>query len=205
MSEIKHVIFDLGGVLIDWNPRYLYQKIWEEEKKVDWFLSEICDSDWNEEQDAGRSLLEGTVIKIQEYPEHAEPIKAYYDRWEEMLGGVIQETVDIFEEIKSTGQHNLYALTNWSAETFPIAEARYPFLKKFEGIVVSGLEKNRKPFHSFYQLMLQRYDLDPQECAFIDDNMRNIQAAQELGIHAIHYINPILLRDKLSMLNILKN
>jgi len=205
MSEIKHVIFDLGGVLIDWNPRYLYRKIWEDEKKVEWFLSEICDSDWNEEQDAGRSLLEGTVSKIKEYPEHAEPIKAFYDRWEEMLGGVIQETLDIFTELKSGGEHHLYALTNWSQETFPIAQERYGFLKEFEGIVVSGVEKDRKPFYSFYKLLLDRYELDPSECVFIDDNERNVNAAQELGIKSIHYTNPILLRDKLQMLGILQN
>ncbi len=203
MSKIKHVIFDLGGVLIDWNPRYLYRKIWEDEEKIDWFLSDICDMNWNEQQDAGRSLLEGTVEKIKEYPEHAEHIKAYYERWEEMLGGTIPESVDIMGEIKSAGRHQLYALTNWSAETFPIAEKRYAFLKEFDGIVVSGIEKDRKPYHSFYQVLFDRYSLRANECVFIDDNERNVKAADNLGMHAIHYVNPILLRDKLQMLEVL--
>ena len=203
MPHIKHVIFDLGGVLIDWNPRYLYRKIWDDEEKIDWFLKEICDSDWNEAQDAGRSLLEGTVIKIQEYPEHAEPIKAFYDRWEEMLGGPIDGTVELFQQLKTKQQYDLYALTNWSAETFPIAQERYSFLQDFDGIVVSGIEKDRKPHHSFYELILHRYDLEPGSCLFIDDNARNVAAAKEVGINAVQFISPEMLVEDLKMHDLL--
>jgi len=203
MSTIKHIIFDLGGVLIDWNPRYLYRKIWEDEEKVNWFLTEICDPAWNEEQDAGRSLLEATAIKIQEYPVHAEPIKAFYDRWDEMLGGVIEGTLEIFRELRTKTHLDLYALTNWSAETFPIAQERYSFLGEFDGLVVSGEEKDRKPYHSFYQTLLGRYNLSPADCIFIDDNARNVAAGKELGIASIQFTSPELLRDKLKMLDVL--
>jgi len=149
------------------------------------------------------SLLEGTVEKIKEFPEHAEPIKAFYDRWEEMLGGVIEGTLDIFNQIKGDGKYKLYALTNWSAETFPIAQEKYSFLGEFEGVVVSGVEKDRKPFPSFYETILTRYNLDPKECVFIDDNARNVAAAEEMGITSIRFISPELLRDKLASLDII--
>lgn len=198
MSNKKTIIFDLGGVLIDWNPKYLYRKIIDDEKQIDWFLENICDMHWNEQQDAGRSLMEGTIEKIKKHPDQAEKIKAYYERWSEMLGGPIEGTVSILRQLKESEDYRLYALTNWSAETFPIAQERYDFLQWFKGIVVSGVEKMRKPQAEFYQLILDRYNINASDSLFIDDNMRNVQAAEALGIDSIHYLSSKQLRKELT-------
>lgn len=194
---INTIIFDLGGVLIDWNPRYLYQKIFETEKEIDYFLENICTSDWNEEQDAGRSLAEGTRLLIEKHPEHKAAIEHFYNRWEEMLKGEISGTVEILEKLKKSGKYSLYALTNWSSETFTIAEERFEFLSYFDGIVVSGAEKDRKPYPSFYQLMLDRYAIDPKTAVFIDDRYSNIEGAEKVGILGIHYTDPQKLEEVL--------
>lgn len=198
MSSKKTIIYDLGGVLIDWNPKYLYRKIFDEESQIDWFLENICDMHWNEQQDAGRSLMEGTIEKIKQHPDQAEKIKAYYERWSEMLGGPIDDSVTILKQLKEGNNYNLYALTNWSAETFPIAQERYDFLQWFEGIVVSGVEKMRKPQIEFYQLILDRYNIDPSESLFIDDNLRNVQAAQAHGIDSIQFLSATQLKKELT-------
>lgn len=194
---INTIIFDLGGVLIDWNPRYLYEKVFKTEKEIDYFLDNICTSDWNEEQDGGRSLAEATKILVDQYPEHKTAIEHYYGRWEEMLKGDIPGTVRVLEKLKESGKYKLYALTNWSSETFPIAEQRFEFLSYFDGIVVSGTEKDRKPFPSFYQLMLDRYAIDPKTAVFIDDRYSNIEGAEKVGISGIHYIDPVQLEKEL--------
>ena len=203
MSSKKTIIFDLGGVLINWNPKNLFRKIFDDEAKMDWFLSNICDMHWNEQQDAGRPLIEGTISKIKEHPEHAEEIKAYYERWTEMLGVPIKETVSILKQLKASGNYNLYALTNWSAETFPIAIERYDFLQWFEGIVVSGTEKMKKPDPDFYQLILDRYNIDASLSLFIDDNQRNVEAANAHGIESIHYVGAQKLSKELEKRSIL--
>lgn len=187
---IKAIIFDLGGVLVDWNPKYLYKKIFTDESEMKSFLETICTNDWNEEQDAGRTLQEATEVLIKEYPEQEENIKAYYGRWEEMLNGPIEGTVEIFKQLKELGKYKIYALTNWSAETFPIAKQKYDFLNWFDGVVVSGTEKIRKPDPAFFQILLDRYNLKPEEVLFIDDNFRNVKSALKMGIDSIHFISP---------------
>lgn len=200
---INTIIFDLGGVLIDWNPKYLYRKIFNTEEEVDYFLDNICTPDWNEEQDAGRSLLEGTNFLVKKHPAHKENIEHYYNRWEEMLAGDIPETVQILERLKNSKQYNIYALTNWSGETFSIAEERFDFLKWFDGIVVSGVEKDRKPHPAFYQLMLDRFSIDPTTAVFIDDRYSNIEGAEKVGIAGIHYTDPEKLLEALKSKGIL--
>lgn len=198
------IIFDLGGVLIDWNPDYVFDAIFAgnpERKKH--FYENICTSDWNEEQDAGRSLQAATDLLLDEHPEWQDEIVAYYGRWREMLGGPIQETVDIFRELKAANGHRFYALTNWSAETFPVALEKFDFLHWFDGIVVSGTEKTRKPFPEFYQILLDRYDVAPSEAVFIDDNHRNVLAARAMGIESIHFQSAAGLREELMDLGIL--
>lgn len=194
---INTIIFDLGGVLIDWNPKHLYRKIFSDEVEIDNFLNTICTSDWNEEQDAGRTLKEATETLVKEHPEHEENIRAYYSRWEEMLGGAIEGTVDIFKKLKAAKTYKIYALTNWSAETFPIAQQKFELLNWFDGVVVSGTEKYRKPFPKFYHILLERYNVKPEEALFIDDNERNIKAARELGIDSIHFLSPPQLVEEL--------
>lgn len=191
------IIFDLGGVLIDWNPRYLYRKIFKTEQEIDWFLQHVCTNEWNEKQDGGRSFEEATQELLQKFPEHETPIRAWYGRWKETIQGPIQGTVDILQSIRDAKSHRLYALTNWSAETFPWALERFDFLHWFDGIVVSGVEKTRKPFPEFYHILLNRYQVDPAKALFIDDNIHNVDAAVKLGIETIHFQHPPGLRDQL--------
>lgn len=194
---ITTIIFDLGGVLVDWNPEYLYRKIFTDEAEMKHFLTSVCTPDWNEEQDAGRSLHDATEILVKEFPDHEENIRCFYGRWEEMLGGAIEGTVDIFKKLKESKRYKIYALTNWSAETFPIAQQHYDFLNWFDGVVVSGTEKMRKPVPEFYNLLLQRYNVKPEEAIFIDDNLRNVEAARKVGITSIHFASPEQLSNEL--------
>jgi 2-haloacid dehalogenase len=189
-TEFTTIIFDLGGVLIDWNPRYVYNQVFDSEEKIDWFFENICTSEWNEKQDAGRSLQEATEELVAEYPGHEKEIRAYYHRWEEMLGGPIHETVEILRALIDSKKYKIYALTNWSAETFPVAVQRYNFLQWFDGIIMSGEEKTRKPFPEIYQLLLDRFDVDAREAIFIDDSIRNIRGAEAIGIAGIHFQSP---------------
>lgn len=202
--KIDNVIFDLGGVLVDWNPEYLYYNFFKQDReKMSWFLENVCTNDWNMEQDAGRSLNEATQILLDKFPEHREAIRAFYGRWEEMLKGEIKGTKLILNELHSLNEKKLYALTNWSAETFPIAQRRFSFLNLFEGIVVSGEEHTRKPFDKIYQILLDRYDLIAEKSVFIDDNNDNIRAAQSMGFYAILFKSPEQLRSELIELNLL--
>ena len=197
------IIFDLGGVLIDWNPDYVFDKIFTNPARKRFFYENICTPDWNEEQDAGRPIEEATKLLLAQHPEWEAEIKAYYGRWREMLGGPIEETVDIFRELKAYGNHRIYALTNWSAETFPVALETFDFLHWFDGIVVSGTEKTRKPFPVFYQILLDRYEVQPEKAVFIDDNHRNVLAARAMGIESIHFQSAAGLREELGKLGVL--
>ena len=203
MDRINTIIFDLGGVLIDWNPRYVYRTVFKTEKEIDWFFENIATHDWNENQDAGYPIAKGTEELVAKYPEWEKEIRAYYGRWTEMLGGSIHDTVEIFRQLKQKPELKTYALTNWSAETFPIALERFDFLHWFDGRVVSGEEKTRKPFPEFYQRLLNRYNVNPTLSLFIDDNLRNVKAAEELGIKGIHFHNPNQLSEALNKIELI--
>ncbi len=203
MKKINAIIFDLGGVLVDWNPKYVYRTIFEKEKEMEWFFENICTFEWNEEQDAGRSLAEATELLVKKYPSHESNIRAYYDRWEEMLGGPIEETVEILAELKKNSGLKLYALTNWSAETFPIALKKYEFLHWFDGRIVSGEEKIRKPFPELYKRLIHKYSIDPSTALYLDDNARNLIPAKELGMETIHFQSPEQFRNELKALNLI--
>ena len=200
---INTIIFDLGAVLINWNPQHLYRKLIADDEQRQYFLDNICTSDWNEEQDAGRSLADGTEFLVSKHPEHEENIRAFYSRWDEMLAGPIQGTVDIFKALKESGKYKIYALSNWSAETFEIAQREFDFLNWFDGMVVSGVEKIRKPDPAFYNLLLTRYQVKPEEAVFIDDNYRNILAAEALGIKSVHFTSAEDLSSALKKLSVL--
>ena len=197
--SINTIIFDLGGVLIDWNPRYVYRKIFKTEEEIDWFLQNVTTSEWNENQDAGYPLHKATEELVAKHPEWEPEIKAYYGRWLEMLGEDIHDTVQILYKLKRSSKYKLYALTNWSAETFHHALERFEFFKVFDGIVVSGQEKMRKPSADFYKILLERYHLDPSRTIFIDDSLRNVQGAEAVGITGIHFHNPSQLREELQI------
>ena len=204
-NNIETIIFDLGAVLIDWNPRHLYRKIFKTEEEITWFLENICTSEWNDNQDAGRSFAEATEELIAKHPEWEAPVRAWYDRWQETIQGPIHETVEILKTIKDSNRYRLYALTNWSAETFPWALSTFDFLHWFEGIVVSGVEKMRKPQPEFYQILFDRYDVDPNTALFIDDNIKNIRAGKEVGLTTIHFESSDQLRKDLERIGILRN
>ena len=203
MKTIDTIIFDLGGVLIDWNPEYVYLDVFEgDREKMQWFFDNICTQDWNENQDAGYPLQKATEERVALFPEHEELIRMFYGRWVEMLGGAIAETVSILRKLVDHPQYKVVALTNWSHETFPIALERFEFLHWFEGIIVSGEEKTRKPFKEIYELTLSRFNIEAQNAVFIDDNLRNIKAAETLGINGIHFESPQMLVKQLKTLDI---
>lgn len=197
MSKVDTIVFDLGGVLIDWNPRYLYRKIFKTEEEITWFMENICTSEWNDQQDAGRSFELATQELVALHPEHEAPIRAWYDRWQESIGGPIQGTVQLLDAIRAKKKYKLYALTNWSAETFPWALDNFEFLHWFEGIVVSGREKTRKPFADIYDILIKRHIIEPRHALFIDDNIKNIHGAQSAGLQTIRFESPEQLRAEL--------
>ena len=201
-SNIDTIIFDFGGVLIDWNPRHLYRTLINDEEKLEWFLKNICTDEWNLEQDRGRSLKAATESLIKKFPAHKDLIEAYYGKWEQMLKGEITETVEILHELKK--KFKIYGLTNWSAETFPVALERFNFLKLFDGIVVSGDEKLIKPDKEIFHLLLTRYNLLAENCLFIDDNIKNVQAAAALGFHVIHFTNSENMKEKLISIKLIE-
>ncbi|PZR28067.1 MAG: HAD family hydrolase [Citrobacter freundii] len=204
MSSINTIIFDLGGVLVDWSPNYVFHETYfESPAQRKYFFENICTSDWNEEQDAGRSYVEATQELVAKFPEWESQIRDYYGRWSDMLKAPIPETVEILKKLKESGKYKLYALTNWHAGLFDIALTRYGFLHWFDGRVVSGEEMTRKPFPEFYHRLLTRYGVKPEEAIFIDDNLRNVKAAEELGIRSIHFTSPAGLEKELATLNIL--
>ena len=202
-QSVHTVVFDLGGVLIDWNPDYVYKHIYPDPSERQWFFDNICTHDWNLQQDAGRSLMEATEEKVKEHPQYENEIRAFYGRWEEMLGDAIHDTVEILDAIRSRGDHRLYALTNWSHETFPVALDRFDFLGWFEGIVVSGHEKTIKPLREIYEILLNRYSIEPSGALFIDDNRDNVSGAHAAGMQAVHFSSPSDLRNDLTRLGVL--
>jgi len=201
--QIETIIFDFGAVLIDWEPRRLYRKIFDNENDMEEFLTKICTHDWNVQQDAGRTLEDATNLLVKKHPKFKSEIEAFYGRWEEMLGGPIQSTVDILELLQKRNTHRLYGLTNWSAETFPIALRDYYFLQYFEGILVSGVEKLIKPDPEIYKLILERYDINPKTAIFIDDSEKNVKGAEACGIKGIHFKSGEQLKKDLEKLGVL--
>ena len=202
-QKIETIIFDLGGVLVDWNPKYVYNEVFEgDTEKVDWFLNNICTSYWNIQQDAGKLMSVATEELVAKYPECEDWIRLFYDRWEDMLKGDIPETVAILKNLKASNKYRIYALTNWSAETFHIALERFDFLQLFEGILVSGAEKMIKPNKDIYELCLNRFNINPQKAIFIDDNEANVLGAESVGLKAIRFTSAAQLKTDLEKLSL---
>ncbi|HEX4851981.1 MAG TPA: HAD family phosphatase [Puia sp.] len=203
MKKIDTVVFDLGNVLIDWNPDYVYREIFPDEKERRWFFQNICTSEWNEEQDAGRSLSDATELLVKKFPEHEKNIRTYYDRWQDMLGGPIPGSVEILRHLRFNTDKNLYALTNWSHETFPVALEKYDFLHWFKGRVVSGEEKTRKPFPTIYETLVKRFQIDPDTSVYVDDNLLNLEHPNKMGFHTIHFHSSDQFKSELNELGVL--
>lgn len=189
-TVIDTIIFDLGAVLIDWNPEFLYRKIFDDESEMRYFLKNICTPEWNAQQDAGRKWADAVDLLLPQHPEYENEIRAYWQRWPEMLNGPISGTVEILQEIKKQNKYRLLALTNWSEETWPYAWEQYHFLQWFEGILVSGKEHMKKPDPRIYHLLIERYGIEPERSLFIDDSRANVESAQAVGIQAVHFTSP---------------
>lgn len=197
------VVFDLGGVLIDWNPRHLYRKLFAgDEAAMDEFLATVCTQEWNEGQDAGRSFAAGAALLKRRHPDKADLIDAYGMRFDEMMKGPIAGSVAILEELRQR-RVPLYGITNWSSETYPLAVRRFDFLQWFQGILVSGEVGLIKPDPRIYRLFLKRFGIDPKAAAYIDDNPVNTEAARAFGIHGIPFTTPAALRRELEDLRLL--
>jgi len=181
------VVFDLGGVMIDWNPRHLYQDIFRNHAEMEFFLKAVCNDVWNHQQDAGRPFQEGVDELVALYPLYEPEIRAYWERWEEMLGEANGPMIDLQQKFLAAEGYNVYALTNWSAETMPIATERYAFLHNFDGMVVSGEEKCAKPDEKIFEILLERFQLTAEKTVFIDDSLKNVDTARKMGIQAIHF------------------
>ncbi|WP_336960102.1 HAD family phosphatase [Chryseobacterium contaminans] len=200
--KIKNIIFDFGGVLMDWNPRYFFKDYFNDDEKMEYFLKNIAQDEWNIEQDRGRSLVEGTEIQVKKFPEWEKEIRAYYDNWTVMLKSDIPQNVDVLRQLKKT-DYQLFGLTNWSEETFPYALENYDFFQLFDGkIVVSGTEKLIKPDPKIWYVLLERYNIQAEESVFIDDNAKNIEMAQSLGFNTIHVQPDTDLKQELAHLGI---
>lgn len=196
------VVFDLGGVLIDWNPRHLYRKMFDDEAEMERFLSEICSSAWNEQMDRGMPFEEGVATLSRKHPELAPYIEAFWSRWPEMIAGAIEGTVAILETLHGKGVP-LYALSNWSAQTWPLAKDRFAFFGLFNGLVISGLEGTMKPEPEIFHILRDRHGIDPSDAVFIDDNPANVAAAESLGFSGILFSDPAELSAALSDLGLL--
>jgi 2-haloacid dehalogenase len=196
-TQITAVAFDLGGVLIDWNPRHLYRKLFgADETAMERFLAEVCTPAWNARLDAGRPFAEGVAELTAAHPDQADLIAAFQSRWPEMLGGAIEGTVAILRELRRAGLRT-YALSNWSAETFVVTRPLYPFLEEMDGILISGEVRIGKPDPAIFREFLSRFGLAAESTAFIDDHEPNVAAAAALGMQAIRFVDPDRLRSDL--------
>lgn len=203
MVQVKNVIFDLGGVLIDWNPRYLFRKIFgKDQTGMEDFLANVCNDEWNRAQDEGRPFSEGIQLLTNLHPDKQELIRTYFERWPEQLGGSIPETVELLKKL-AKNHINLYSITNWSHETFPHALPRYDFLGLFLDIVVSGKEKKLKPDPKIYQILLERNSLQANQSVFIDDKLENVKGAEAVGMKGILFTTPAELEQSLKALRLL--
>ena len=197
-----NVVFDIGNVLVHWEPRALYRKFFATEDEVEWFLANVCNHDWNLEQDRGRSFADAVVEATARFPEHADAIAAYDLRWHETVPGPIDGSVAILEELKARGTP-LYAITNFNQDKFRETVARFPFLRLFRDIVVSGDERVVKPDPAIYRLLMERNGLAAEACVFIDDSLNNVAGAKAVGMKAIHFTGPDALRTELAGLELL--
>jgi 2-haloacid dehalogenase len=196
------IIFDLGGVLIEWNPRYLYRKLFDDEAAMEAFLSTVCTPEWNVRLDAGRPFGEAVTELVERHPEQEALIRAYHERWEEMVPHAIEGTVEILADVRAAG-YRVAALSNWSAETYPLMRQRFDFLGWFDRIVLSGDERCIKPDPQIYHILLDRLAQPAHECLFIDDSEKNVVAAHQMGIHAIHFHSPEALRVQLQEMGVI--
>ena len=190
-------LFDLGGVFFDWDPNYFYKNIFESEEETRYFLDNICNDEWNIKQDKGRLIKEAEDELILKYPKYTKEIKMYYKNHRKMFRGIFYKSIEILKGLKNK-KYECYVLSNWSWETFNNMDTEYPFLKLFDGLIISGKEKMVKPDKEIYLLAIKKFKLNPNQTVFIDDKIENINTAKNLGFKTIHLSNPELIFDELS-------
>jgi 2-haloacid dehalogenase len=197
-----NIVFDLGMVLIEWDPRNLYRKVFADAEQMEWFLANVCTNDWNLENDRGRSFDEGVIEATARHPNYAKEIALYRDRWMEMIPGAIEGSVAILEELHAK-KVPVFAITNWNGDTFRMTRGRFPFLKLFGDIIVSGDEKLLKPDPTIFHMLTSRNGLDSRQCLFIDDSLKNVKGAAAVGWKGHHFTSPEKLRAELVQLGVL--
>ena len=194
---IKNIIFDFGGVLVDWNPHYLYDGYFKSVEKASWFIQNVIDRDWINETDGGKPMAQAVEERIALFPEYAEPITFYQTRWMDTMGGEMPEMYDLLKWLKANGFPIIYGLTNWSAETFPTVQKKYRIFSLIDNIVVSGEVKQLKPNREIFHTLLNKYNLKAEESLFIDDNLKNVEGAKVVGINALRFENATKLKEDL--------
>lgn len=196
---IKNIVFDFGGVLVDWNPHYLYDGYFGSREKADWFLTNICTMDWNVQMDGGKPFAQGIAELSAVHPQWSREIQMYFDRWMDMMGEEIPHMRELIQDLKRRG-YRIFGLTNWSAETFCQVRHKYGIFDLLEGMTVSGEEHVTKPDQAIYRRLLDRFSLVPGECLFIDDNAANVAGAIQAGMAAVRFTDPATLKEYLDTL-----
>ena len=202
-GPIEAVVFDIGGVLLDWNPRYVYRELFDDEEEMERFLGEVCTLKWHEAHDRGKPFADSCAELAALHPEYSEQIFAWGQRSEDMVRGPIEESVEIFRRLKAAGVP-CYALTNMETETFPLRVKRFPFMAWFDGAVVSGFEGVVKPEPEIFERLLERFNLTPEATLFVDDAQRNVDAARQLGVQAVLFSSPAEFEQALADIGLLK-
>jgi HAD superfamily hydrolase (TIGR01509 family) len=195
------VVFDVGNVLLRWDPRHLYRRLIPDEGRMHWFMQNVCTSAWNLEQDRGRPWADAVALLVAQHPEWEQEIRAYDERWHETVAGVIEDSVAVLADLKAQGE-KVYAITNFSREKWAESVIRFPFLGTFDGVIVSAHENLIKPDPAIYQTLFERYELSPGDCIFVDDSEKNIKGARAVGMQAVHFVEPIDLRTELRGLGV---
>ena len=201
-TEIKAIIFDVGNVLLEWDPRYVYRRYFDDEESMELFLQEVNFVEWNRQQDQGRSFAEGVADLSKRFPHYSELIQAYHDHWQESLGAYFKDTVDIMRRLKKAG-YPLYGLSNWSAETFPYVREKYDFLQLLDDYVISGEVGHVKPSPEIFHILLEKMGRPAEQCLFIDDSKRNIEQAQKLGFVTVLFESAGQLEQELKAFHLL--
>ena len=194
---IKNIIFDFGGVLVDWNPHYLFDGYFNDIDKSNWFIKNVCNTEWNAEMDGGKTFAQGVAERIAQFPDFADALRLYQSNWMDTMGEEIPGMYDLIKSLKNNGFPVIYGLTNWSAETFPQVQKKYKIFDLIDNIVVSGEVRQLKPNPEIYLTLLKKYNLKAEESLFIDDNIKNIEGAKNVGINAILFQGAEKLKEDL--------
>ena len=199
---IKNIIFDFGGVLVDWNPHYLFDKYFNDLDEANYFVENVCNSEWNAEMDGGKPFEQAVRERSAMFPKYAEALRLYQTNWMDTMGEEIPGMYDLIKSLKINGFPVIYGLTNWSAETFPTVQKTYRIFSLIDKIVVSGEVRQLKPNPEIFHTLLDKYSLKAEESLFIDDNLKNVEGAKAVGINAVLFRGVEKLREDLKNLRV---